>query len=146
MSNFVNCLKLGNKFQDEFIKIKNWKPNTYKIMTGKFLPYDIIHYGSKKEVKYEIKCDRLAYKTGNLCIEFQCNEKPSGISTSESDYYVYFVLHQNMKDYDYYKIRTSLIKDLINEKKYHKIINGGDGWRAKSYLFKIDLFDEYKKN
>ena len=37
----------------------------------------------------EVKTDRKANETGNIYIEFQSRGKPSGIATSQSDYWVY---------------------------------------------------------
>jgi hypothetical protein len=37
----------------------------------------------------EVKCDRIAVKTGNVYIEYESRGKPSGISTSQADYWVY---------------------------------------------------------
>ena len=39
--------------------------------------------------KIEVKTDFMAHETGNIAIEFESRGKPSGISTTESDYYAY---------------------------------------------------------
>lgn len=44
--------------------------------------------------KIEVKTDRMAHKTGNIAIEFQCRGRLSGIATSEADYWA-FVLNDN---------------------------------------------------
>ena len=41
--------------------------------------------------KVEVKTDFIAHKTGNIAIEFQSRGKPSGISITEADYYVYLI-------------------------------------------------------
>lgn len=41
--------------------------------------------------KIEVKRDRVAHKTGNIFIEYESRGKPSGIATSKSDYYAYYV-------------------------------------------------------
>ena len=45
-------------------------------------------------VKIEVKTDRATHRTGNIVVEFECNGKPSGISTTEADYWA-FVLDGN---------------------------------------------------
>ena len=43
------------------------------------------------EVKTDFKCAPL-FDTGNLFIEYECRNKPSGISISQSDWFVtYFI-------------------------------------------------------
>tara|TARA_R100001443_G_scaffold35589_8_gene49396 strand:- start:6814 stop:7248 length:435 start_codon:yes stop_codon:yes gene_type:complete len=39
--------------------------------------------------KLEVKTDFKAYKTGNIAIEVECNGKPSGISTTEADWWLF---------------------------------------------------------
>lgn len=67
--------------------------------------FDIdLRYGNKGEElvlsllnggqKIEVKTDRMAHKTGNIAIEFQCRGRLSGIATSEADYWA-FVLNDN---------------------------------------------------
>jgi hypothetical protein len=141
MSKFQNDLKFGQMYEQELIKILN--PESYELSKGKFKPYDIIITNNNKIRKYEVKSDRLSFKTNNLCIEFECNNKESGINTTESHYYAYFVITDN-NEYNLYIIPTKRIKREIEKKSYHKIMNGGDGYRSKFYLFKIDLFQKYK--
>ncbi len=138
---FQDDLKFGQKYEQELINIL--KPESYELSKGKFKPYDIIITNNNKIRKYEVKSDRLTYKTKNLCIEFECSNKESGIQTTESHYYAYFVITDN-NNYDLYIIPTKRLRKEIEKKSYHKIMNGGDGWRAKFYLFKIDKFEKYK--
>lgn len=41
--------------------------------------------------KVEVKRDFRALVTGNTFVEYECRGKPSGISTTESDYYCFFI-------------------------------------------------------
>jgi len=59
--------------------------------------YDL-HLGEQAETwakelfgscKVEVKNDSMAHLTGNLFIEVYCRNKPSGISTTEADYWVF---------------------------------------------------------
>lgn len=142
MSNFFNDLKFGNFYMNEFIKIKGWKEDTYKVMKGKFAPYDLIHYRNGKEFYYEVKADKKAFKTNNLCIEYEYSGKPSGISISEAHYYIYFVVTD--VGYDLYKIPSKDLKEMIKNKEYHIKLFGGDGKQSKFYLFSLDIFEPYK--
>jgi len=134
---FEEDLELGKKYELEFIKFKGFKE--FKVMQGEFLDYDII----ADNIKYEIKTDLKSQYTSNICIEFECNDKMSGINTSKSDYYGYFVLYEN-DEYDLYEIPTKKIKKYIRKNKYKKIKFGGDNGRSKFYLFDRSIFKKYK--
>ena len=47
--------------------------------------YDFI---TSDDIKYEVKYDNYSNKSGNFFIEFFAYNKPSGISTSESNFYI----------------------------------------------------------
>ena len=136
---FITDLQFGNEYEKIFCDIMKFEE--FNISTGNFKEYDIIDLKTGK--KYEIKSDRLAYKTGNLCIEYMCNKKLSGISTTTADYYGYFIQKQD-KTYHIYVIPTEKIKLMIDNKSYVKSMNGGDGWKSTFYLFKVELFEEFK--
>jgi len=130
---FFNDLKEGQKIEDEMIMIFSNKDSiVIKAPNKQFYDYDFII----DDIKYECKYDKLASKTGNICIEFECNNKPSGISTTQSKYYI-------IKTYDnIYKIKVKKIIKLINNNNF-KIVNGGDGYRSKMYLIDKSYFEKY---
>ena len=137
--NFKADLQFGQLYERIFIERENM--TNYKISEGNFKPYDIINLDDN--IKYEIKSDRMAFKTNNMCIEYICNKKLSGISTTEADYYIYFVITND--DYDIYKIPVEKIKSLINDKsKKIKSVKGGDNYKCQLYLISLNEFSEYK--
>jgi hypothetical protein len=140
---FKSDLEFGNKFEKEFVKVMKY-PN-YRIMGGNFKDYDIEVNEEDKIVKYECKADRHTNKTGNICIEFMCSNKHSGISTTKSDYYAYFEVVDKDK-YILYIIPTDIIRESITKKEYIKIMKGGNVFRAEFYLFKKEKFEKYKIN
>jgi hypothetical protein len=129
---------------DYLLKLNSIKDDkNSELKEGDFPTYDIIH----DNITYEIKTCRYAIKTHNICIEFECNSRPSGISKTTSDYYIYYVVNKDNKNklYEYYyKIPTTTIKELIERKEYKKIQNGGDGFKSKFYLFSDILFEKFK--
>lgn len=134
---FIDDLKFGNKYeQDCCVKLKN-----PRIMHGRFKDYDII---DEDGVKYEVKSDRWTFKTGNVCIEFECNRKPSGITSSKSDFYFYYVVFPEPLPPTLYKIPTIDIRTMIENKQYDKIKIGGDNYKSKFYLFSENLFQKYR--
>ena len=80
--------------------------------------------------KIEVKRDLLAHKTGNVYIEYESRGKPSGISTTEADYYCIVI-----KDKSYILISTKDLKELC--RKYlntDRDKRGGDNNTSKGIL------------
>lgn len=99
--------------------------------SGRFKPYDFTSQG----VKYEVKADRLAYKYGGntMFVEFECGGEPSGISTTEADVWMYFMVKPDMS----YKCYTIPVADLKSWCEGCVVKKGGDGWRAKGYIVPV---------
>jgi hypothetical protein len=102
--------------------------------------------GIKKYV--EVKSDRWAGKTGNLCIEYEYRGSPSGIEASKADYWLYFILNTNdgdlygkVQSIEAYKIPSDKLRDIV--KGCRKVV-GGDGKRSKLYLVNKGLVSQYR--
>ena len=81
---------------------------------------------------YEVKEDLMSAVTKNSAVEFECRGKPSGISTTEADFWIY-----KFED-GFYQIRTAKLKELIELNLYFKVVSGGDkGSNTKMYLFRL---------
>lgn len=94
-----------------------------------------------KKLLVEIKEDFLCEKTGNVGLEFSCRGKPSGISSSKSTHYIYKI--HSKKGIVFYVIDTKILKRAIENKKYFRIVNGGDkGSNSLNYLFKFKVFTD----
>jgi hypothetical protein len=138
---FEKDLEFGKKFEKKFIE--HMKFVDYELIEGKCLEYDIIVKDSGKTKYYEVKADRKAQFTQNMCFEFESNGCPSGIATSKSHYYGYFILYDD-GTYDLYKIPTSRIKKNIERNMYSRIMRGCEYGKNKFYLFRKDLFLKYR--
>lgn len=99
--------------------------------SGRFKPYDFISNG----VKYEVKADRLAYKYGGntMFVEFECSGELSGISTTEADVWMYFMVKPDGS----YKVYTVPVPDLKEWCKGCPVKAGGDGYRARGYIVPV---------
>lgn len=128
-------LAFGHKYESKLIDYL--KPDTYEFKNNN--EYDVLAVKDGKETKYEVKADRLMSKTNNICIEIECNKKPSGIQTTQAEYYAYFDAGIDTL----YLIPVKVIKEYILATKYTRTINGGDGWRARFHLFPKSVFSEY---
>lgn len=138
--NFYNDLKFGEFYQNELVKVL--KAKNFKIMEGYFKEYDLI-IDDVMPIYYEVKSDRNAYKYKQFCVEYECNNKPSGIETTTADFYAYFSVNPN-KTYDLYIIPVIDIKTVIKEYKYNCTKIGGDRKASKFYIIDFDLFKKYK--
>ena len=98
-----------------------------------------------KHFTFEVKEDFTHGRTGNVGVEFFCREKPSGISVSKADYYVY-KLHEKDGSFHVYIIKTSVFKKMIDAEMYDRTIDGGDkGSHSLNYLFIDTVFYQYAK-
>ena len=132
---FDDDLYLGNTYEKKAINYI--KHESYKIMQGKFKDYDIEFIKNDKIIKVEVKCDRLAMKTGNIAIEYKYNNSDSGINTTTAKYWIYFII--GSKDI-VYKIPVKKLRKICP--KYRSVC-GGDNKASLLYLIPINKLDKY---
>lgn len=106
-----------------------------------FKDYDLTIIKDDIKTTIEVKSDRQASKTNNLCIECECSGKPSGISSTKADYWMYFIVFPTYDEC--YKIPTNKLKELVKNKQ--KII-GGDNRLTRLYLLNKNTLQEYLIN
>jgi hypothetical protein len=139
---FKNDLEFGLKYENK--SIMYYQDNGYSLKIhckGNFSLYDFIVEKDDKEYKIEVKSDRL-YKTGNICIEYAGkNDRKSGITITEADYYNYYIVNDK-DEYEFYIIPVEDIKKMIDDKLYHRKIHVYYG-NSKCYLFKKEKFKKY---
>ena len=81
--------------------------------------------------KIEVKFDRMTRKTGNVYIEFESRGKPSGIRTTQADYWVYYI-----QDEECFVISTKrLIYKIV--KLNPRRVRGGDNNTSVGFLIKL---------
>ena len=80
---------------------------------------------------YEVKTEPMSLTTNNIFLEFFAYGKPSGISTTESNYYIF------CDTKIYFMIETIKLKELIKNNTY-KIITTKDKLTL-GYLIKKDI-------
>jgi len=98
-----------------------------------------LSYGKKHEKlvmksleNFELKTDRMAYKTGNVYVEFKSRGKDSGITTSKSDTWIFKI--PNGKDTHLFSIHIPLTRLRKLVSKGYKIVSGGDNLTSRGYL------------
>ncbi len=141
MSEFRKQLSVANRYEE-------WLGNLFGNVKeyGTDNKWDILlENGKTIEVKHDYQSER-----GNMAIEWWCRDKPSGISVSQADYYVYIYPLEN----EVWKIKTNKLKTMIQDYKdglleenwtsslfYFGDVAGGDDdgtgeGRSKLYLYK----------
>jgi hypothetical protein len=95
-----------------------------------------------KITKLELKSESWLWEqTGNICIEFEHDGKPSGIAATESDYWVH-ELKRDGETLVYLMFPDKRIRQLARDayrrdKLRNRKQDGGDGGRAKSVLIRL---------
>ena len=136
---FIADLNFGNKHQETFIRSMEPQPHLLEVKTGYFKEYDFVADG----IKYEVKSDRYTINTGNICIEYECSGKASGIATSTADIWAYLVIDKDNTIVETYCIPALFLKSQIEAKTYSRDIKGGENWKNRMYLFKKEVFEDF---
>jgi hypothetical protein len=85
-------------------------------------------------VKAEVKRDMGAWKTGNIYVEHESWQKPSGIATTDSEYVIY-LLGGGFNDEVFIGMKTKRLKTLLSQIKW--ITRGGDAKSSKGKLLRL---------
>jgi hypothetical protein len=130
-------LKIGQETEKEAVALLQKHLKIDKVEYNKDRRFDFRLTIGKKSKTYEVKTDLMCGRTGNFAIEYECRGKPSGIVTTEADYWIYKL------DDGFYQSTVDVLKNLIDEQKYFRMVVGGDrGSYTKMFLFKLDLVKE----
>ena len=130
MSKFSDDLQTGKKFERKALThIQKKYPKAY-IKDGYFLEYDI--YIPEIETGVEVKSDAQYEVTGNFYVEYFCNGKPSGISTTTAKiYYIYLDKRYIVKTEDL----KAVCRKYLNTNRDKK---GGDNMASKGIILPIN--------
>ena len=115
--------------------------NTTQPKTEDRKKFDIdLQYGQVREKlvldmlqdkKIEVKSERdIWQKTGNIAIEYESYGKPSGISSTEADYW-FHNLCIGEDTFATLVFKTDNLKSIINNLDYKKTVRGGDHLASK---------------
>jgi len=91
--------------EKEYLKHTNYKE--YIKMEGNFKYYDFKLIDNDDKTHYiEIKADRQTRNTNNIFIEYECNGKPSGISSTQAHKIIYFENYPTKESLEKYNEET----------------------------------------
>ena len=137
METFYRDLSRGEAIEQELLnKIQLKYPNAYKV-EGYFKDYDL--YVPEINKSIEVKSDEKSKYTGNIVVEIEFNNKPSALSTTKADYWVWW------DGYSYTWFFTDDIKRCIEEtnQRLHTFIGRGDTKEKRAYLIKKKTLFKY---
>ncbi len=142
--NFRLDLKEGQKGEGDIITFLERKGLTY-LHSNNDNKYDIKMLKNNKEISYEIKtdtwCDQFK-DSGNIFVEFECRDKPSGIEVTEAEWFVTFFKHLG----HIWFIKTSVMKQLIETENFRTTNQSGDkGSNTRGYLVPRNQYLKYFK-
>jgi len=102
--------------------------------TGKEWDLDLLN-GQEAESfpkgKYEFKRDYEVSKTGRLAIEISCSGKPSGLATTESDWWIIWLDGQEFRGEVGIIIKTERLKAIVRN---YRVEESGDDKRAICHI------------
>ena len=90
-----------------------------------------------QDKKIEDKSERgMWMNTGNIAIEYECWNKPSGINATESDYWFH---HLCVGDNEYCTLvfKTDVLRTIVKKLDTFKTVSGGDNKASKMYLVNL---------
>jgi hypothetical protein len=134
---FDRDLEAGKHYEKEVLnKIRQKYSNAYMI-DGKCKEWDI--FIPELNIGIEVKSDQKSKYTGNIVVEVEFNGKPSALSTTKSDWWVWF---DGVK-YTWFKV--PMIWQCINENNLilREFKANGDSKFKKAYLISKDLLYKY---
>ena len=129
--NFKDSLAIGHKSEDAVCaKIKKKYPRAH-VMEGYCKGYDIYVPETKKKV--EVKQDKKSNYTGNIVVEIEFDGRPSALSTTESDYWVF-------DDGEIYIwITPDTLRQIVLPMYAATFTGKGDNKPKRAYLVKKDI-------
>ena len=87
--------------------------------------------------KVEVKSERdMWMKTGNIAIEYESYGKPSGIITTEADYWFHNLCIGD-EEYCTLVFKTDTLRKIVDKLDYFKTVSGGDNNASKMFLVNI---------
>ena len=90
-----------------------------------------------QDKKIEVKSERdIWQKTGNIAIEYQSYGKPSGIQTTESDYW-FHNLCIGKEVFCTLVFDINSLRKIIDKLDYKKSVSGGDHNASRMYLLNL---------
>lgn len=80
----------------------------------------------------ELKKDYLAYKTGNIYVEYKSRGKWSGICTTKAKYYAYQLVDKNQVSKMFILVEVEALRELVKKYRHTSMdVRGGDNGTSR---------------
>ena len=143
MSNFNYCLAQGKKYERETLKYIEY--DTCEFSQGYCKEWDLQTTKDGVKTIYEVKSERYAGHSKNLCVEYAYNGVLSGVRATSADIWVHFAIMTDGSHICYF-IPIADLRQLVADKKYIKnIVGGGDGKKSSFYIFRMSDLCQWVK-
>ena len=137
---FHQDLEKGTQVEMTLLKeIQKKYPRAYKI-DGYFKDYDL--YVPEVEKSIEVKSDQKSQETGNILVEVEFNNKPSALSTTKADYWVWW----DGVEYTWFTPQDIIRCIRETNQPLREFIGKGDTKYKKAYLIKKEVLFNYSIN
>ena len=137
MNSFDKDLAAGVSVEISILnKIQSKYPMAVRL-EGKIKPYDI--YVPETNIYIEIKSDKKSLETGNIVVEVEMFNKPSGLNSTKSDIWIFYTGRE------YICIKPNRIWECLSRNMLSPVefIGNGDSQPKKAYLIKKELLKKY---
>ena len=137
--NFDIDLQKAKVTEAEVAKLLRKRYGDIDIETCDTIDYDIRFLdGNDQEVTIEIKEDFSCMNSGNVCLEYWCRGKPSGIDATKAKFFLYKI-HVSPVQREFYICTSEKLRKLIADGQYlRKFENKGDPNSGTcGYLFRL---------
>jgi hypothetical protein len=133
---FDKDLKIGNIVED--IIATHLKPEfpTIRAHKKKSSAYDLI---DDDGYTFEVKWDRMSEETENTVIEYYCNNKPSGVSTTKAIEWIQ--VYNLCNKWVFSRMTTNDLKAFLHRNfEYFHTGRGGDNSKSRLIFIDKDVF------
>jgi len=131
---FLNDLKRGEEGEDFIIQKLQELYGGVAVKSGGAKGWDFSLTNKGWSIRFECKSDFYAAKSKNLFVEVECNNKPSGLTSTTAGRWAYLLPENCIYIFEPAKMLEWL-------KVNGRPIGGGDGGRAKGFLVKVSVVD-----
>tara|TARA_Y100000592_G_C5343006_1_gene255165 strand:- start:53 stop:499 length:447 start_codon:yes stop_codon:yes gene_type:complete len=128
---------IGEEVEQKLLSIIHQKyPSAYKLK-GKIKPFDI--YIPELNIYIEVKSDKKSQYTGNIVVEVEMFNKPSGLNSTKADLWVFYT------GSEFIYITPNRIWECVSRNRLRpaEFIGKGDVDSKKAYLVRKELLLEY---
>ncbi len=128
--------KKGERHVAEFLKKQTSAISISRAFAGKAHDF-VLSYKDGTKISYETKTDFLAAKTGNIYFEYECSNKPSGLTATKANKWAILIpSDQTILVFCPQKMWNYL------QKSSHKNLKGGDRKATSGYIVSIEILKE----